>query len=148
MRLIYMSLLAALLLFNVQAQAQGPVSIETKQPFEIYVTKLKSAISANKMGLVSEACATCGAKSIGVEIAGNRVLMVFNPHFAVRMLKASIEAGVEAPLRLYVTQNDDGTARLSYHKASDVFAPYGLKALDEMAKELDVILNKIAEDSL
>ena len=34
------------------------------------------ASSSNKMGIVGNACATCGAKSIGVTIPGNRVIMI------------------------------------------------------------------------
>ena len=66
------------------------------------------------MGIVGNACATCGARSIGVTIPGNRVMMIFNPHFAVRMLKSSVASGIEAPLRLYITEQPDGKARLSY----------------------------------
>ncbi len=123
-------------------------SYHSQLSFDAYVDKLTKAISANKMGLVSQACATCGAKSIGVDIPGNRVLMIFNPHFAVRMLKASIPAGVEAPLRLYVTEEKNGTAKLTYRLASDVFKPYGSADLDKMALELDAILAQIAKDSL
>lgn len=119
--------------------------VETKQPFLGYVDKLKVAIGKNKMGIVGLACATCGAKAIGVKIPGNRVVMIFNPHFAVRMLKASVPAGVEAPLRLYVTEETDGTAVLSYKKPSQVFAPYKNADLDKMAQELDQIVLKIVQ---
>jgi uncharacterized protein (DUF302 family) len=74
--------------------------------------------------------------------------MIFNPHFAVRMLKASILAGIEAPLRLYVTEMKDGTAQLSYEEPSLTFKPYGVKELDEMARELDQIVKDIVQDSL
>ena len=117
--------------------------VETNQPFLAYVDKLKAAIGQHKMGIVGLACATCGAKSIGVTIPGNRVIMIFNPHFAVRMLKASVPAGVEAPLRLYVTEEPDGSAVLSYKKPSQVFAPYKNAELDKMAGELDQIVSKI-----
>ena len=95
------------------------------------------------MGLVGNACATCGAKNIGVTIPGNRVMMIFNPHFAVRMLKASEASGIEAPLRLYITEQPNGTARLTYRLPSHVFGAYKVPALDEMAKELDVIFASI-----
>ena len=121
----------------------GTKTIETGQPFGSYLKKLKSAIGANKMGIVAEACATCGAKAIGVTIPGNRVVMIFNPYFAVRMLKASEAAGIEAPLRLYVTENSDKTAKLTYRTAGAVFGVYKVPALDEMAKELDQIIAKI-----
>lgn len=121
--------------------------INTGQPFLAYVDKLKSAIKANRMGIVGLACATCGAKAIGKTIAGNRVIMIFNPHFAVRMLNASIPAGVEAPLRLYVVEEKDGSAVLSYKAPSQVFGPYKNTELDKMALELDQIVAKIVKDA-
>lgn len=125
----------------------GTVVIETGQPFNAYLKKLKAAIGANKMGIVGEACATCGASAIGVTIPGNRVVMIFNPFFAVRMLKASEAAGIEAPLRLYITENKDKTAKLTYRTPSAVFGVYEVAALDEMAKELDAILSKIVGEA-
>ena len=60
------------------------------------------------MGILGNACATCGAKSIGVTIPCNMVMIIFNPHFAVRLLKASEASEIEAPLRLYITEGPDG----------------------------------------
>ena len=99
------------------------------------------------MGIVGNACATCGAKNIGVTIPGNRVMMIFNPHFAVRMLKASEAAGIEAPVRLYITEQPNGKARLTYRLPSHVFGAYKVPALDEMAKELDIIFERIVRQA-
>jgi len=73
--------------------------------------------------------------------------MVFRNDFAVRMLKASVPAGIEAPLRIYVTENPDGSASLTYREPSAVFAPYGSPALDEIAKELDAVFRNIVRDA-
>ena len=121
----------------------GAQVVDTNQAFGAYVAKLLSAIQANGMGVVAQACGSCGAQRIGETIPGNQVIMIFHPKFAVRMLRADVPAGIEAPLRLYVTENNDGTARLTYRLPSHVFAPYEVAKLDEMAKELDVILAKI-----
>jgi len=125
----------------------GTRVIKTGKPFAAYLTSLKGAIRANKLGIVAEACATCGAKAIGVTIPGNRVVMVFSPTFAVRMLKASEAAGIEAPLRLYVTEQPDGTAKLTYRLPSHVFAPYATADLDAMAIELDRVFAKIVKQA-
>jgi uncharacterized protein (DUF302 family) len=126
----------------------GMQTVMTGQPFDAFVDRLKAAIKDNKMGIVAEACATCGAKAIGVTIPGNRVIMVYRPDFAVRMLKASEAAGIEAPLRLYVTERPDGTAKLTYRLPSHVFGVYEVPDLDEMAKELDAIVEKIVSDAV
>ena len=147
MRLVLLSCLIAVLALPVRAENPTPYSgtkvIETGQPFGAFIKRLTAAIGANKMGIVGNACATCGARNIGVTIPGNRVMMIFNPHFAVRMLKASEAAGIEAPIRLYITEQPGGKARLTYRLPSHVFGVYKVPALDSMAKELDEIFARI-----
>jgi uncharacterized protein (DUF302 family) len=151
-RLISTVLLVAIVFaFTPTAQALEPSkthTVETGQPFEPFVEKLRTSVKRNKLGVVAEACAHCGAQKIGVTIPGNRVIMVFAPPYAVRMLEASVPAGIEAPIRIYLTEQSDGTANLSYVKPTDVFAPYGSAELNKMAKELDAVFEKIIADSL
>ena len=80
-------------------------------------------------------------------IPGNAVIMVFHPKYAVRMLEASVPAGIEAPLRFYVTEGEDGSATLTYRTPTSVFAPYENANLNEMAGELDVLFEKIASET-
>lgn len=134
------------------AVAAGPGNgtkvIPTAMGYGDLVDRTVKAVAANRMGLVAQASATLGAKSIGVDIPGNMVIMVFRPDFAVRMLKASVPAGIEAPIRLYVTEDPkSGKATLSYRTPSSVFTPYANADLDRMAAELDVIFAKIAADA-
>jgi len=125
----------------------GTHVIKTGHSYQAMVEKLPKAVSKNKMGVVARASATLGARNIGVTIPGNMVVMVFHPKFAVRMLQASVPAGIEAPLRFYITENGDGTTTLTYRDPSSVFAPYGSAELDKMAKELDEIFARIASDA-
>jgi uncharacterized protein (DUF302 family) len=111
-------------------------------------SRLEAAVAKNDMLLVTTASASVAAKARGVAILGNAVLGVFRPDFAVRMLAASVAAGIEAPLRFYLTENTDGTATLTYRMPSAVFAPYGSAPLDAMAEELDVIWSRIVADAI
>ena len=66
------------------------------------------------------------------------------------MLAASVAAGIESPIRFFVTENPGGAATLSYKKPSAVFAPYADEGKDELkslAAELDGIFAKIAEST-
>lgn len=125
----------------------GTETVRIDKPFAQYVKDLEAAIEANDMGIVARACADCGAQKIGFTIPANRVIMIFKPPYAVRMLEASVAAGIEAPLRLYVTEEEDGTAKLTYRLPSAVFAPYEVAELDTMADELDSIVTRIVADS-
>lgn len=99
------------------------------------------------MTLVAHASASRGAAARGIKIPGNAVLMVFRNDYAVRMLAASVAAGIEAPLRIYVTENRDGTASLTYRRPSAVFGLYGSAELDRMARELDTVFERIVKDA-
>ncbi len=144
-------LLAGAMLAGTVAAAdspyQGTIVVKSKHGFDALVTRLEKSVADHKMGLVAEASASRGAATRGVKIAGNMVLMVFRNDYAVRMLQASVPAGIEAPLRLYITENADGSGSLTYRTPSAVFAPYASPALAEMAKELDAIFTTIVRDA-
>ena len=126
------------------------VLINDRWYYKALIARLDAAVKANKMGLVGRASATLGAKKmLNKTIPGNMVVGVYRPDFAVRMLAASVAAGLEAPIRFYITENGDGTATLSYKKPSAVFAPYadGGAALRELAAELDALFAKIAREA-
>lgn len=138
--------------FSVQAAGNSGLpeirTINSQQPFDTVIQQLEKSITDNKMGLVAQASASKGAASKGIKIPGNAVLMVFRPDFAVRMLKASIAAGIEAPLRIYVTENADSTTSVSYRTPSAVFSPYRNTELDKLASELDPIFERIVGDAV
>ncbi len=125
----------------------GTQTVPSKYSFNQLLPRLEHAIDANKMGLVAQASASSGAAARGIKIPGNAVLMVFRNDYAVRMLKASVASGIEAPLRLYVTENKNGTASVTYRTPSAIFAPYGNSQLNALAHELDPILAKIVNDA-
>ena len=125
----------------------GARSVTSSQPFDAVVTRLEKAIEANKMGLVAQASASRGAAGRGVKIRGNMVLMVFRNDYAVRMGAASVPAGIEAPLRVYVTEDRDGRTSVTWRSPSAVFAPYGNADLNALARELDPIIEKIVRDA-
>ncbi len=145
--LLGLVLLLSTLTVWAQEPYPGTVIIPTQHDYPTLIKRLNKAIGKNGMGIVSRASATLGAKSLGITIPGNMVIMAFNPKFAVRMLKASVAGGFEAPIRFYITEQRNGKATLSYRTPSSLFAPYKSSKLDEMAQELDVIFAKIAKQA-
>ena len=126
---------------------EGWKVFDTTLTFTTLVQKLEVAVKSNKMAIVTTASASEGAKAQGFSIAGNRVVGVYRNDFARRMLESSIAAGIEAPIRFYVTENADGTATLSYKTPTAVFSPYFAEAgnLRALAQELDAIFETIAQ---
>lgn len=121
---------------------------KTPHAFSDLVERLNAAVKAEKMGLVTRASASAGAKNQGYTIPGNMIVGVYRNDFARRMLEASVAAGIEAPIRFYLTEESDGTSTLSYKMPSTVFAPYmeeGGEALAALASELDGVFATIAQ---
>jgi len=110
-----------------------------------------NAAKRHKIAVVAVASATVGVeRALQETIPGNMVIGLYHPRFAKRTLAASIPAGIEAPIRIYVTENPDGTATLSYKKPSFIFAPYmeeGGAGLKELATELDALFDAIVKDA-
>ena len=129
------------------AEREGWAVHETDIAYEELIDRVKRAAKANRMGVVTQAGPTGAAKRRGIEIPGNRVIGVFNNKFAVRMLTVSEAAMIEAPIRFYVTEQEDGSATLSYKTPSFVFSPYADDGAEVMtiAAELDTIFAAIAK---
>lgn len=144
------TLWASLLAAEVQPR-EGWVVLPSDKSFDRLVDDVKTAVKANKMGVVTQAGPTGAAKSRGIIIPGNRVIGVFNNVFAVRILELSTNAMIEAPIRIYVTENADQTATLSYKTPTYVFTPYVSEAgvgLADAASELDAIFDSIAKQAV
>lgn len=136
---------------DLGASGKGWVVHKTAHDFTKLVKTTGDAVKAHKMRVVTQASASAGAKGAGITIPGNRVMGVYRNDFARRMLDASIAAGIEAPIRYYVTENADGTATLAYKTPTAVFSPYfeeGGEALKALADELDTLFAAIAADAI
>jgi uncharacterized protein (DUF302 family) len=127
---------------------EGKVVRTSKAPFATVAVALEQAIADQKMGLVCHANAQQGAAARGVKIPGNQVIMIFRPDFAIKMLKANVEAGIEAPIRIYLYENPDGTATITYRTPSTIFGPYRHPDLTAIGAELDPIVERIVGQAL
>jgi uncharacterized protein (DUF302 family) len=127
------------------AAQTGRITVTSTAPFGRVGEALERAVTDEKMALVCHANAQRGAAARGVTIKGNQVLMVFRNDFAVRVLAADPTAGFEAPIRIYLYENADGTATISYVPPSVVFAAYRHPEVQAVARELDAIVTRIVE---
>jgi uncharacterized protein (DUF302 family) len=145
--LVALTALGWLAAVPVQAQ-DARITTVSRVPFQQVAEALERAVGEEKMGLVCHANAQRGAAARNVTIKGNQVLMVFRPDFAIRLLAADPRAGFEAPIRIYVYENADGTATVSYLPPSAVFAPYRNPAIQAIGAELDPIFKAIVDRAL
>ncbi len=153
MKLIAM-IFAAALVFPTTMTLASDISarpgwhvIPTNKDHATLAGDLSAAVKANGLIVVTRAGPTKAAARRGITIPDNLVVGVFNNDYAVRVLALSTAAMIEAPIRFYVTEKEDGTATLSYKTPGHVFSPYldeGGEALAALADELDVRFREIA----
>ena len=60
-----------------------------------------------------------------------------NPLFAVRMTQHDIRAGLYAPLRVLVYEDEGGKTRVEYDRPSSLFGQFGHASVTEVATMLD-----------
>ena len=152
---IVLALIFAVWTSSAFAQSLSPrggwVVMPTSKSYAALVKDAIAAVKANKMGVVTQAGPTGAAKKRGLVIPGNRVIGVFNNEFAVRIINLNVAAMIEAPVRMYVTENQDKTATLSYKTPTMVFSPYFAETdpdLAAAARELDAIFLSIADQAV
>lgn len=144
MRFTVLLLLPALHAQAGDVAAERPiVTVPSHHDFAASVSRLEDAIKANGMILVGEASASAAAANRGVTIPGDAVLLVFRNDFAVRMLRASQAAGIEAPIPLHVYETPAGGTTIAYRRPTTIFGPYRDKALESLADELDLVFDRI-----
>lgn len=153
-RFMLLVLFLTLVLFrHVQSHADMPAELEgwwiqpTEYGYAELIERVEAAVDAAPMGIVFRASPNQAARRmLDLELPGNMVIGVFAPNYAARLMDTYLPAQIEAPLRLYITENQDGTATLSYRLPSAVFAAYpqGGSELTAIATELDRHMADIA----
>jgi uncharacterized protein (DUF302 family) len=124
------------------------ITLTTERRFDELVAAVEQEVEKHGLVRIATASASRAAAARGITIAGNAVVLAFSNPFALRLLAASVPAGIEAPMRFYITEAADGTAALTYAKPSAVLAPYGDGRLTELGRELDALFAAIAQDAI
>jgi uncharacterized protein (DUF302 family) len=122
----------------------GTISWPTDYSFHDLVGRLQKSVAANGMTVL----AVASAQHRSVSIPANATLLVFRNDYAARIVEADVIAGMEAPIRLYVTEGANRKASVTYRTPSSILALYDNPKLDELAVELDQVFAKIIDDAI
>ncbi len=122
----------------------GTVSWPTDYSFRELMARLKKSVAANGLTVL----AVASAERRVPPIEANATLIVFRNDYAARIIEANELAGMEAPIRFYVTERAGGKAAVTYRTPSSILALYDSPKLDALAAELDQLFAKIVDDAL
>jgi uncharacterized protein (DUF302 family) len=146
-RIMVLVLMAGLSQATAQTN-EGYRVLKSKHTFAELQDRIKNAAELHKMAQVTRASASDGAKASGVVIKGDAVIGIFRNDFARRVLSANIDAGIEAPIRLHLVEEPDGTSTVRYYSPTSVFGNYTGSELKLVATELDAIISAIVQQAV
>ena len=74
--------------------------------------------------------------------------LVGNPLFATQMTQHDIRAGLYAPLRVLIYENDDGNTCVEYDRPSSLFGQFGNAKVTDVATMLDRKMEQLVADAI
>jgi len=120
----------------------GTVSLGSSYAQADAVRRLEQAVRANGLTLVQT------INSGGQGPASVSVILVSSSDYWGRILKVNQLAGMEMPIRIYVTDTGNKSSAVVYRAPSSIFALYDSPELDRIAAELDQVFAKIVDDAI
>lgn len=118
--------------------------ITTSMAVDAAIDALKAGVDEAGMRLVHHINGQSNAALIGKTVPADQILEVFRPDFAIRVWEACKPAGLDIPLRIHVYEQAAQTV-VACRMPSEVFEPYGVDELMDVAEELDEMFTGILQ---
>jgi uncharacterized protein (DUF302 family) len=117
-----------------------------ESPFEEAVERVKEALIAEKLGLVSEVDVGGILRAkLGEDIGGYRILGACAPALAKRVIQSQPAAGALLPCNLVVRTIDDASTAVDFMDPVSVLALARIPAIDEVAAEARAVLERVRD---
>jgi uncharacterized protein (DUF302 family) len=117
-----------------------------ESPFEEAVERVKEALIAEKLGLVSEVDVGGILRAkLGEDIGGYRILGACAPALAKRVIQSQPAAGALLPCNLVVRTIDAASTAVDFMDPVSVLALARIPAIDEVAAEARAALERVRD---
>jgi uncharacterized protein (DUF302 family) len=117
-----------------------------ESPFEEAVERVKEALIAEKLGLVSEVDVGGILRAkLGEDIGGYRILGACAPALAKRVIQSQPAAGALLPCNLVVRTIDAASTAVDFMDPVSVLALARIPAIDEVAAEARAVLERVRD---
>lgn len=95
------------------------------------VEALQEALERRGVEVFAVVDHAAGARSAGLELADEVVVIFGNPAVGTPIMQAEPRAGIDLPLRMLIW-DDDGTTRIAYEDPHALAARFGLPSLPQL----------------
>src|SRR5215471_3632005 len=105
----------------------GIVRVKSIYPFEETIERLKNDIAAKGIRFFSEIGQAKLAADAGIKLDPSTLLVFGNPPLGTQFIAANPNAGLDWPVRLLVTQDDDGSIWTVYTDFGWIARRHGIR---------------------
>jgi len=126
------------------APADGVIKQKSDYEFDQTITRLKGDIAAKGIRFFDEIDQTKLGEGANLPINRSTLLLFGNPPLGVQFLQSNPVAGLDWPVRMLVTRNDDGTVWISWTDFRFVASRYQIKDRDAQIKMAGEVAASIA----
>lgn len=129
------------------APAEGVVRQKSDYAFDETVTRLKADIAAKGIRFFDEIDHARRGAGANLPINRSTLLLFGNPPLGVQFLQANPVAGLDWPVRMLVTQDDDGSVWISWTDFNFVAGRYQIQNRDAQLKMASDVAASIASSA-
>ena len=129
------------------APAEGVIRQRSDFAFDETVTRIRADIAAKGIKFFDEIDQTALGAGADLRINRSKLLLFGNPPLGVQFLQANPVAGLDWPVRMLVTQDDDGTVWISWTDFGFVANRYQLQDRDAQIKMAGEVAASIASSA-
>jgi uncharacterized protein (DUF302 family) len=126
------------------APAEGVIKQRSDYGFDETISRIKGDIATKGIRFFDEIDQTKLGESAKLPINRSTLLLFGNPPLGVQFLQSNPVAGLDWPVRMLVTQDDDGTVWISWTDFRFVASRYQLKDRDAQLKMASEVSSSIA----
>ena len=126
------------------APAGGVIKQRSDYGFDETVSRLKSDIAAKGIRIFDEIDHTKLGETASLPINRSTLLLFGNPPLGVQFLQSNPIAGLDWPVRMLVTRDDDGTVWISWTDFRFIAGRYQLRDRDAQIKMASEVAASIA----
>ena len=129
---------------SASAPAEGVVKQRSDFGFDETITRLKADIAAKNIRFFDEIDQQKLGESAKLPIGRSTLLLFGNPPLGVQFLQENPIAGLDWPVRMLITQDEDGSVYVSWTDFRFVAGRYQLKDRDAQIKMASEVAASIA----
>ncbi len=126
------------------APAEGVIKQRSDYGFDETIVRVKADIASKGIRFFDEIDQTKLGESANLPLNRSTLLLFGNPPLGVQFLQSNPVAGLDWPVRMLVTQDDDGTVWVSWTDFKFVANRYQLKDRDAQIKMASEVSASIA----